>query len=143
MKTKIRYTIIAAVLLGLVAAPARAGDEAVAAIGGFIAGIITGAVIDDHDDHYWHSRHHNDVRVEVVRHSRGHYSYGYHDKYRSRHSRGHYTYQTVKIWVPGHYVYTRNRCGDRIRIWKSGYYRYEKRKVYVPYGHYRGLGHRR
>jgi hypothetical protein len=36
--------------------------------------------------------------------------------------------------VPGHWEFVRNRCGDRIRVWKSGYYTSHPQKVWVSGG---------
>ena len=142
MKTKIRNIIIATVLLGLVSAPAHADDEAVAAIGGFIAGIITGSVIDNHNDHYRYGDHRSGVSVSVG-HSSGRrpvyehrdprYRYDPHRGY-SYNSRGYYTYQRVKVWVPGYYEYTRSHRGHSVKVWRPGTYRYENRKVWIPKG---------
>ncbi len=156
MKTKIRHIIIATVLLGIVSTPAHAGDEAVAAIGGFIAGVITGSVINDHNDHYRHvgyshSGHHSGVSVSVGHHSRGVPHYNHRDpryRYDSRlgyvtNSRGYYSYQKVKVWVPGCYHYSHSRHGHRVKVWKSGHYRYETRKVWIPKNTDRRPGYRR
>ena len=129
MKTYIRYILVSVIALGLSAGKSHAGDEAVAAIGGFLAGIITGVVIDD--DHH-HGSIHVSSGIRCYKHSRhgceacsghGHRSSGY---WETRH---------VRVWVPGHWEYVRNRCGDRIRVWKSGYYTTRREKVWVSRGH--------
>lgn len=154
MKTKIRHIIIATVLLGLASAPAHAGDEAVAAIGGFIAGVITGSAINDHHDHYSHVSyrsvgHRSGSRVTISHPPRGVPYYNHRDpryRYDSRlgyvtNSRGYYTYKKVKVWVPGYWEYTHSRHGHRIKVWREGHYRYETRKVWIPKKTDRGPGY--
>lgn len=148
MKKTIRYTIIALIALGLSSSHAKAGDEALAALGGFLAGVITGAVIEDHHDHdYDHG-----VRIRVGSHHDDWYRHGNrhygktrchkHNRYecnacRSGHhrDRGHWEVRHVKIWVPGHWEFVRNRCGDHVRVWKSGYYRTKPEKVWIEHRH--------
>ena len=130
MKHTIRTLIITAVLLGLWCAPARADDEAIAALGGFVAGIITGAIIEDNN--------HVHGAVSVTYGDR----HGRHDRYvrYDRHDRrGHWEVQRVRVWVHGRWDVTFSRCGDRIRVWKPGYYTWRKEKVWVAY-HDRGRG---
>jgi hypothetical protein len=135
MKKHLRITLITLIALGLGTTQARADDEALAAIGGFIAGIITGAVIEDQNDYGRHDR----VEIRV-----GHDRYGYRDSchkhghrdcrscYKNRtHRSGHWETRYVKVWVPGHWEFVRNRCGDHVRIWKSGYYERRPKKVWV------------
>ena len=139
MKNYMRYALITVILVGLSAAPAHADDEAWAAVGGFVAGIITGASIDNHDNH----RYDSGVRVSVgSRHYPSNTRYDRHRSYRGhsgvryetrRHSggRGHYTYRKVRVWVPGRWDFVRNHCGDHVRVWKDGYYNYRTEKVWV------------
>ena len=141
MKTYIRYTIITLITLGLASEKSYAGDEAIAAIGGFLAGIITGVAIEDHDDYHHHGAR---VRISTGDHHR---VYHYTGNRCYRHSRygcetcrsyghrttGHWEIRHIKVWIPGHWEFVRNRCGDRVRIWKSGYYTTKPEKVWVSY----------
>lgn len=138
MKNIIRTSIIAALLVGLTAAPAHADDEALAAIGGFVVGMITGAAIEHHDGH------HADYGVEVHydTHSRyGHRDHGYRCGKHNRHGchsckshrKGHWETRKVRVWVPGHWAVVVNDCGDRVRVWKSGHYTYERQRYWVSH----------
>jgi hypothetical protein len=138
MKKYIRTTIIAALLVGLTAAPAHADDEALAAFGGFVVGMITGAIIENNSD-----QHHAAVEVTYGHHRdyRGHRC-GTHNRYGCnacfkghKGRKGHWTTQRYKAWVPGHWTYVHNGCGDRIRVWKSGYHTYRTKRVWVSRHH--------
>ena len=136
MKTK--TTAIAFILLlALVArpTPVRAGDEALAALGGFLGGVIVGTVINDRDDH----------RTIIVRGGSGRHDrydrYDRHDRYdrRDSYGRGHqpagrWEYRTVRKWVPGHWTIVRDRCGDRRRVWNDGYHVRTQIRVWVSFG---------
>ncbi len=106
MKTK--ATLIASVaVLSLIAgqSSARAGDEAIAAIGGFIGGVIVGSIASDTNHHQ------SSVVIEVGNGRRGdrHYDRGRYDR-RGRHdqrydrgrrsghrySQGRWEFQTVR-----------------------------------------------
>lgn len=122
MKNTIRILIATALVLGTGTARLHAGDEALAAFGGFVAGMITGAVIENNTDF------HGGVVVEVGdRHGR-HDRYACYDRYDRR---GHWEVRRVRVWVPGRWEFTISRCGDRIRVWKPGHYTWHSEKVWV------------
>ena len=149
MKTCIKYLILTALSIGLTAGRAHAGDEALAAFGGFVAGMITGAVIE-------HNEGHNaGVRISVGDRGRhddwGRYSHDRrHDRY-DRHARcgkhnrsdcrscysgrrdGHWEVKQVRIWIPGRWDVEINHCGDRVRVWRAGYFDYRPQRVWVAY----------
>ena len=145
MKTCTRHILLAALAVTFSTGRLHAGDEAWAALGGFVAGVITGAVIEDAD--------HCETGLRVAVGDRyGRWDrYGHHDRYdrrdtwdrydrRDRHYKqrpsGHWEVRHVKVWVPGGWVVEVNRCGDRIRVWRPGYFDLLPRKVWVPYdGH--------
>ena len=139
MKTYIRYTLIAVLTLGLGAGKLSAGDdEAWAAIGGFVAGVITGTIIDN--DHHYHVEHRG--RYEPRRDHGRPPPPAYRDHgYRYPHERhghptrygGHWELRKVRIWVPGYWEFTYNRHGTRIRVWKPGHYAWQKNRVWVPH----------
>ena len=131
MKNTIRTTIIAALLVGLTAAPAHADDEALAAFGGFVVGMITGAVIENNHDHHYDGG----IEISYERHG----DYGRHQRY-YRGPRGHWEIQRYRVWIPGHWNLVVNHCGDRVRVWKSGRYTYKSKKVWVA-KHSRGRHH--
>lgn len=141
MKAHIRYLIITLIALGLGCGQSHADDKAIAAIGGFLAGIITGAAIEDH-----HDSHHHGASVRI---STGSYHPDYHYSGSRCHSHGryactacytvthrktgHWEVRHVRVWVPGHWEFVRNSCGDHIRVWKSGYYSTRPQKVWIAY----------
>ncbi len=130
MKTYIRTIIVSMIILGLSAGQSHANDKAAAAIGGFLAGIITGVVIDD-DAHH----HRSSVYVSSGSRCYSHSRYGCEScSSRGYRSSGYWEIRHVRVWVPGHWEFVRNRCGDRIRIWKSGYYTTKPQKVWVSRG---------
>jgi hypothetical protein len=118
MKNIIKITLVTILAIGLNTGRATANDEAAAAIGGFVLGMITGAVIDNNHDH---------VSVSV----RGDYGHR---------PRGHWETRRVRVWVPGYWDVRINRCGDRIRVYQKGHYSYRHEKVWVSYDR-RGRGH--
>ncbi len=149
MKPIVPISLIAVLLLGIGVPRAHADDEAVAAIGGFLAGMITGTVISDNHD-YGRSR----VHVSVGKDRRYGYKYGgrshRHDYgrhygrkgswrgkdsyYGGRKARsGHWEIKRVRVWVPGYWELTRNRHGERVKIWRRGHHKWEREKVWVSY----------
>ena len=132
--------------------PAAAGsDEALAAVGGFIGGVIVGAHIERHDRPNWHDRY--DRRD---RHDRG----GWHDRRDRRdwhdrrdhhdrrgpiiidrgphHRSGYWTERTVRVWVPERSVWSVDRWGRRVRHCEPGHYEYRRERVWVEdRGHHR------
>lgn len=129
MKNKIRTLITATIALGLSAGQVHANDEGLAALGGFVAGIITGAIIEDH-----HGYHHDaGVRISVGdRHDR----YGSY----SRHGqRGYWEVRHVRVWIPGRWEFVRNECGQSVRVWRPGHHRMQRTRVWVAD---RGRSHR-
>lgn len=143
MNTK---TIVLAsiLLLGLIARPttARAGDEALAALGGFIGGVIVGTVINDHDDDRTVIIHGRSDRYD--RHDR----YDRYDSYdrNGRYDRGHrpngqWEYRTIRKWVPGYWVIEHDRYGDRRRVWIEGRHVRTQVRVWVSFGDRRHRSH--
>lgn len=129
---KLIFASLAAVAVSLVGTPkpaeARDGDKAVAAMGGFIGGLIVGSAINDSPSVVVAHRPSPQVRVVV---SHGHR----HDR---RH--GHWEWVTVREWVPGHWAYVdRGRGRDRgHRVWVAGHYDYRRDRVWVAH---RGFRH--
>jgi hypothetical protein len=128
MKKHIRFALVPLLLISLGAGRVHADDEALAAIGGFFAGVITGAIIDDHNDH-------DRVRVSVHKNYRDH-------RY-DRHRSGHWETRRVKVWVPGSWEIEITRCGDRVKVWRRGHYEWRRERVCVAYNdRYRDRGYR-
>ena len=145
MKQTIRTTIIAVLLLGLTAAPTHADDEALAAFGGFVAGMITGAILESNSDHHhgagvaisYESHRGHGVHARYDRGPRcgKHHRYDCHSCHRG--PKGYWKTHRVKVWVPGHWSYFVNDCGDRTRVWTRGHYTYQTKRVWVARHHKR------
>jgi hypothetical protein len=145
MKTILHLSLTLIILASLGATEAKADDEAVAALGGFVAGIITGSIID-------HDRDRTRVHVYTDRsyghrHDKGRYGHDWrrdHWKHRSdwkgkpSKRSGHWETRRVRVWVPGHWELTRNACGDRIKVWEPGHFIWKHEKVWVSYRDRRG-----
>jgi len=154
MKQIFTISLITVFLLGVGVPRAHAGDEAVAAIGGFLAGVITGTVINDSRD-YGRSRVHVSVGRDRYkdygygrrshRHDYGR-DYGYKGSWRGRDSHyggkkvrsGHWEIRRVRVWVPGYWETSRKHCGEVVKVWKRGHYKWEREKVWVSYRDRRG-----
>ena len=133
MKKHLSILIVSILILGLGAGQAHASDKALAALGGFVAGVITGVVIEDGRDRV-------DTRVVIHGDSRGHRDYRDYG-YRGKPARsGHWETKRVRVWVPGRYEYRRDRCGYKVRVWVPGHYEWRKERVWVSYRD-RGRGH--
>jgi hypothetical protein len=121
---KLVLTTLVAALSGVFAAPttARAGDgEVVAAIGGFIGGVIVGSTIDRDHDHRHDRGGAVHVEVRTGRHGHGH-----------GHRHGYWDTTRVRVWVPGRWVVTYDRCGERVRYFERGRYEWRRERVWVP-----------
>ena len=96
-------------------------DEVVAAVGGFIGGLIVGSTLND--DHYRHAP----VRVStrVVIGSRGHRHHHHH------HRHGHWEWNRVRVWVPGYWVVREDHYGRRIRYFEPGRHVYRRERVWI------------
>lgn len=92
--------------------PARADhDNALAAIGGFIGGVIVGSHIDHHDRY--------DAPPAVC------------PPPRYEAPRGHWEDRQVRVWVPAHTEVSYDRCGVRIVHTRPGFYTYRTDRVWV------------
>ena len=135
MKHIALLSLLSAAALVITPAPAKADSEGVAAIGGFIGGLIVGKIIDGPDHH----RHHgSSVSVEVSHRSYDRYDRD-HDRYRDRghhyghdRHRGHGYWDTVrvKVWVPGYWG-TRYEHGCRVRYHVPGRYEWRTERVWI------------
>lgn len=145
MNKLIRFPLVPLLLAAFSGTPAQADDEAIAAIGGFVAGIVTGAIIDDHDarSHVYIGRDRYGRKSYHGRHERRH-DYGYGDRggcrkrdcradHRYGHKTGHWEIKHVRVWVPGRWIVKHDRCGERIKVWKRGHYTWHKERVWVSY----------
>lgn len=141
MKTITLLSLFGAAALAVTPAPAKADSEGVAALGGFLGGLIVGRIIDGPDHH----RHHGpSVSVEVSHRSHG-YSGRYdrhdrHDRY-DRHARhpshGYWDTVRVKVWIPGYWT-TRYERGCKVRHHVPGRYEWRTERVWVdrpPHGY--------
>lgn len=128
MKTIIRTLITAVSLLGL-NTQTHADDEAWAALGGFVAGVITGSVIENHRDV------HAGVSISVGDPCHTHHRTSCSVCFAPR--RGYWRTEHVRIWIPGYWDVVYNHCGDRVRVWKPGRFEHRPRKVWVAYDNHR------
>lgn len=126
---KLITTALFAVTAALILAPAPAkagGDEAVAAVGGFIGGLIVGSSInnDRHDHGRYDDRSgvHVSTRIVVGRNHRHHHNHGY------------WEWNRVRVWVPGAWVVRFDDCGRRVRHFERGHYEYRRERVWVSTG---------
>ncbi len=137
MKKYLTLLILPVLCLSLGAGRAAAGDEAWAALGGFVGGVITTKVFDHHRDYHRGHR----TEVIVVERDRpgkhhGHYTHG-HSKHGCDNRCDRYErpvrYKTVRTreWVPGFWEVRYDRCGTRIRTWQPGYYKQATKRVRV------------
>lgn len=112
-------SLLAAGAIALSPSPAQAGhrggDEAVAALGGFVGGLIVGTLIQDAPRY---------DRTVVVAHR---------DTYRSDDCGGYWKPVTVRTWVPGYWT-TRYDCGRRLRVYVPGYWEHRTERVWVATG---------
>lgn len=95
----------------------RGGDEAAAAIGGFIGGLIVGSVLHD-----------------APRHDRAVFVSHRHD-FRRDDCGGYWRNVTVRHWVPGYWT-TRYDCGRRISVFVPGRWEHRTERVWVSTGPY-------
>jgi hypothetical protein len=137
MKTKlIAIALVAVAALALAPKPARAGDEGLAAIGGFIGGVIVGSVIND-------SRHDNHGYIGVdVGYNNGGYrgDHGYRGDYgrgnHHGHRHGYWKEVRVRHWVPGRWIVECDRYGREYRRMIPGHYVYRMDRVWVSNDRY-------
>lgn len=101
----------------LAPAPARAHDKTLAAIGGFIGGVIVGSSIEHSrpGPQYCGPDYDRGPRVAV--------SYG-----APRH--GYWRVVTIKTWVPARWVVFHD-YGHKVRRYEPGYFRYRTERVWV------------
>jgi len=123
MKTIAFVSLLSVTALAFTPAPAKAGSEGVAALGGFIGGLIVGHALSDHragppsTEVFVTHRHGDryDSRYDGGRHER----HGYWDSVR------------VKVWVPGYWTTCYER-GRRISYHTPGRYEWRIERVWVP-----------
>lgn len=134
-----KHTTIALIALTALAASAHARpshphDVAKAAIGGIITGAILSELIDDGNvsvhlagrrGNSWH-RYDSDFR-DYNRHYRN----DRYDRYDPHNRAGYHVWENRKVWIPGHWDYTRDRWGNKIKIWVKGHYETRRVKVWV------------
>lgn len=137
---KIAITSVLAVMTGLAGAPQTAqarGDEALAAIGGFIGGVLVASAANQHysdqDAYYGYDSY--DSRHSV------NYRYDRRD-YRRDYGRGHRQWVTVRVWVPGRWIVRHDGYGRRERFYVRGHYEYRREYVIVDRHRGRGYGRR-
>ncbi|MBI2512798.1 MAG: hypothetical protein HYV96_12540 [Opitutae bacterium] len=126
MKTKLTALALALVTLFALATPKTAkANDAGAAIGGFIGGVIVGSVLADQH------RGPDAVVVET--------GYGYHrGSDRCDEPRGYWRDVHTRIWIPGGWIVERDHWGRHCRRYIEGHYEIRTERVWVAandYGH--------
>ncbi len=120
---KLALASIVAALAGLTAVPqpAKAGNEAAAAIGGFIGGILVGSSVRNScpPPHYDH-RGPRGPRVIIETGSR---------------CSGHWDWVEVNVWVPGRHAVSYDDCGRRVRRWIPGRHECRRERVWIDARH--------
>lgn len=126
MKKFTVIALIAAAALALTPKPAVAGgDKAIAAIGGFIGGVIVGSAME-RDHHAPYAREYSHSRVII-------------DDRRDRCDDGYWRDVRVRMWVPACWS-TSYDCGRRVRVFIPGHYEFRTDRVWVDNGP-RGRGY--
>lgn len=108
-------SLLAATALLFAPKPAVAGDKELAAIGGFIGGLIIGSQINN-------DRHHGRVVVEpacpppapVVIHTGGYWDY-----------------RPVRVWVAPRWIVVYDSCNRPVRRYVAGHYETRRERVWV------------
>ncbi len=100
----------------------RGGDEALAAIGGFLGGLIVGTAINDRPAY----SHYDRTVLVSSRYDR------YDRRDDCRDDRGYWKHVTVKTWVPGYWT-TSYRHGRCVRYHVNGHWSYRTKRVWVSY----------
>lgn len=120
MNTKITaLALLTVTALSFAPKPAHAGDKELAAIGGFIGGMIIGNAINNHrNDDYCPPPPRTTVIV---------------DRGPDCRDDGYWKETRVKIWVPARWVYERDRRGCEVKRYVSGFYDYRTERVWVSY----------
>lgn len=104
-------------------AQARGGDKALAAVGGFIGGVIVGTHLD--------RGHRYEHRAPVVVEACPPPAVVYYDAPRSHRRDGFWQESTVRVWVPARTVVTVDRWSRRIHRYEPGHYEYRTDRVWV------------
>ena len=136
MKTTIKILIIPVLCLALSTGKASAGDEAIAAIGGFVGGVIASNVYNNHKSHRNSHSSYSSNHCAPPSYQHGHKQHRC-DRNCSHHRvepRGYYKTVHVKEWVPGCWRVRYDRCGSRIKYWEPGYYTHVEKRIWVSTG---------
>lgn len=124
MKTKLTALALALVTLFALATPKTAkANDAGAAIGGFIGGVIIGSVLAD--------QHHGPDAVVVE--SGYDYDRGYD---RCEEPRGYWRDVCTRVWTPGYWTMERDYCGRPYRRYVEGHYEIRTDRVWVAANDY-------
>lgn len=125
---KMIFASIAVVAAALIGSPIRAeaghrhhdhDGEVIAAIGGFVGGMIVGSILDDDP-------------APAVSVSYGHEHRG--------HRHGHWEVRKVRVWVPGRWAWVDRDCSRPRRVWIEGYYDVRRERVWVGHRDCRRCG---
>ncbi|WP_269543149.1 hypothetical protein [Cerasicoccus fimbriatus] len=139
MKSILKTSILCALILsvGAISAQARGGhqhnDEALAALGGFIGGVILSESLHDHHRETVHVRYENRKQCDTGWRE-GHYqNSGWRDKghNRCRGNCGHWKTVKRRVYVPVSYTWTYDSCGAKIRTRTGGYFKTVCERIWI------------
>jgi hypothetical protein len=77
--------------------------------------------------------------VVVIENNRGGHD---HDRDEHREAHGYWKEVPIKVWVPSHWVVSRDYCGREVRSFEHGHYVYRNDRVWVDTGYGRHEGSR-
>jgi len=119
MKSKLTALALTAVTaLSLGPKPALASDKGLAVLGGFIGGVIVASAIND--ARYDAYPPHGTTVVVNDRNDLG-----------DRGNDGYWKLDTVRVWVPGHWIVERSHHGRSYRRYVDGYNEFRTDRVWV------------
>ncbi|WP_309398269.1 hypothetical protein [Cerasicoccus maritimus] len=159
MKNILKFGATCALILGISALPAKArgghhnhNDEALAALGGFIGGVILSESLHDHQpvreevyvhyeqDHGRYDQHRNLDRGPKDRFSKYSPRPGKSYDKQCRNNRGHekcgcgggrWKVVERRVYVPVSYTWRYNSCGVKIRVRQGGCYKTVRERIWI------------
>ena len=131
MKAKLAtLALITVTAQSLAPQPALAGDRGLAALGGFVGGVLVGSAISsNHYDNYA-------TAPAVVVNDRGYFADRCDDfgnRFDDRVNSGYWKVVSVRIWVPGYWVVERDRSGRSFRHYSAGHNEYRTDRRWVAH----------
>ncbi|WP_309387824.1 hypothetical protein [Cerasicoccus frondis] len=143
MKNILKTGTLCALILcvGGLSAQARGGhdnDEALAALGGFIGGVIFSEAIHDHHDRretYIHYEKPKPRQSCEPRYAKGRFDQPAHCRDQCGCGGGHWQVVERRVYVPVSYTWVYNSCGVKVRTRTGGCFKTVKERIWI--GHQR------